>query len=326
MIRIDLASNLRPSRDVLPRLGPVVAALVALAVVLGTGARAIEGGTDAKKDEFPFVYALNFTKTAEGGDFVASCTGVLVHPRLILTAAHSFENGSRLSGLSSRSSVDAGSSGDVDWSDFKAHPDYGTHPDLPEGARAADLAKYAPIDIAWVRLPKDRGGPIARIRMLGTDDERAALLQDDVTLVGYGSDRFNPSDLRSFAGAGSKRWSRQHVTSYQYGLFRIEQPKGNVLSGDSGGPLLRAHGDGFEVLGLAHSFIPRFRMVPDLKKNGKQRKTLFGKPKFKKDIFYSESNWLGFTETNLCWVQQTSGIDLGVSCPAARTSAYADVP
>jgi hypothetical protein len=280
-------------------------------------ARAIEDGRTATEHEFPYVYGLKFKIETHATTGSATCSGTLVHPRLILSAAHCFVEGSPLLEVSNSVEMDRdGHSGKVSVARFGYHPDYqnvkaGAANEVPR-----HILKYAEVDIAFIRLAKD--APVAmypKIQVIRTFTDSLIGIAHSLTLVGYGSNIFTASDPRNVSGAGTKRVGHHPFGEGGATYYRLHNQDENFLSGDSGGPLLLEQFDRRPLLlGHAHKILPGTHVESYVNHRG-HRKT-------RNVVSYVESIATAYTPANLCWVERESGIDLeDVDCPAGPAPA-----
>lgn len=141
------------------------------------------------------------------------CTGTLIGPRKVVTAAHCVKGVSASSlkfvlgpSLSSAQHV-------LNVASVQAHPNYN--------------ANQLTNDIGIVTLSQD--APVAPMGVLPAMD--ASWVGRELIFVGYGN-----SNGVSQTGAGTKRMVRMNITQVSSTTFRYQQPGKNTCNGDSGGP------------------------------------------------------------------------------------------
>ncbi len=181
--------------------------------------------------DFPQVVALG---TDVYGGFEVFCSGTLIHPRWILTAAHCLDNVEGTFGPVSKLQVAFGgavTSGDtrlVYWEDYFIHPSY--------------QSNVFANDIGLIKL----AGSMPDIEPMVVNDEMPdeTWVDTDLTFVGFGITTDNGGD------SGTKRKTKITVTDSDDQYIYSYSPGTNVCNGDSGGAALEKTPDGWEVSGI----------------------------------------------------------------------------
>jgi len=234
------------------RKSMVAAAVAGAAMLLLTTAApamAVIDGTTDTTNRFPNVGGL---QVRSGGEWFDFCTGTLVAPDVVLTAAHCTDFFAGAGGP-------PGAPGPDDWRvSFEADPDenstyYGAdhfvvHPDWPGfggggvGNSKMSFLKDGNEDIALVFLTKDVANvtpaPVADAGYLDGLD----LTSETFTVVGYGTDEFitgsaaSPKAITVYDGARSYK-DVSVITQQDLFPDRFVKITKSVCFGDSGGPL-----------------------------------------------------------------------------------------
>lgn len=211
------------------RAGLVLALFTAGACTAPTAGRdrsAIVGDIEAL--DAPWVVALGLTVTACGELPTVSCSGVVLGPRVVLTAAHCLSDRP-----DARYEVFAGADVSEDGErrqvvDFLRHPDWD-----PETSRA---------DLALLVLARSLPGPFAS---LGTEVPDDSWVGTPLTLAGFGAAAggSEPSGVRQAADG--------LVASIDADFIVLGAMGAVSCKGDSGGPALRTSDGALEVVGVA---------------------------------------------------------------------------
>lgn len=190
---------------------------------------AVIGGAVATGD--PAVVQMR----ADYGNSWGSCTGTLIAPNVVLTAAHCIEdNPPKISVYFGTYADQAAAS---EWKKVKEwhhHPSY-PHPYINEGHDCAVLILDAPVtNIA----PK----PYSRVAMTQSSVGRAA------RIVGFGV-----TNGYAQTGGGTKRTLSTKIVEVSGGIASIGGYGGTSCQGDSGGPMFIDE-NGVETVGAISSF------------------------------------------------------------------------
>ncbi len=272
----------------------------------------IVGGTDAEVCDFPATVAI----VNGGGD--QFCTGALVHPRVVMLAAHCIASQSPASVLFGESVFSPEASVPVDNCDD--HPDF-------EG-----VEHFLPMDLAYCVLAADAPDVPIVPPLMGCEAEQ--LTPDaEVTLAGFGID-----NEQQGSGNVMKRWTVntvQTVDEDNNDLILLGVDGASACYGDSGGPAYMRLDDGsWRLVGITSESHPDVHDAPTVCGYG----VIY-------DLVHLEMQWLeqatGFDVTPCFDADGTwsadetcggfpnqiaggmgNGMGWGAACPAQSRSGY----
>lgn len=192
------------------------------------GADAIIGGTLDKGD--PSVVLMK----AESGNSGWWCTGTVIAPRLVLTAAHCVEDADGSTKMRVMFGSDEATAKATDYiavKEWHHDPKYMATNNIAAGHDAAVLilaedAKAAPLAINHTALTNAMNG-------------------SPVHVVGFGNDNGQQG-----TGAGKKREIHTALASLEQGVVNVGKPGQTTCQGDSGGPSFMTIGGATVIVGI----------------------------------------------------------------------------
>lgn len=266
-------------------------AIFTIALSLLTFGYGIEerGGRDAKDTELTAVYGMNLS----GSETAGVCSAFLVTPELLFTAAHCVYNYS-IGGLSNAPDINRNTRR---YSNPKSKKTaiFPTYKKLRKGREAKDpiLMQH---DFAYIRLKSPVTGvtplPIRGLHEL-PDNGIFAYVGKPVRTVGYGVTRYRGKDADySEESRGVKRFGAGKIEGVSSYMFTIPGLHGNILPGDSGGPLMLLENGQWSVIGVNQSIA------------------------HKTETEYDEGRVVGLRRELVCWAERDSGVQIpGAICP-----------
>lgn len=263
--------------------------LVQLGLVAATAA--IVYGQPAD-DRWPSVVAI-YARPDPGSPTRQLCTGTLVAPHVILTAAHCLAGEPDPEDISIHF-------GDVAGGASATAVEFGVHPDACFGA-----CEPRAFDLAFIVIAEDVvGAPAVPILTEQAEWDAAVRVGEPVVAVGFGATRNLRGDDDAYTGdeLGHKREVELAVLAAiaDGNELEIGRPPGDVCDGDSGGPAFVRLADG------------GWRQVGVLARSDKPCGT-------------SRSEW-GIPAVVLDWLREETGADLPACAGCLDTSVPGEPP
>lgn len=290
--------------------------------ILGSfSASAVWDGAEVKSGEWKGVVQTHF------GDSESSCSATIVHPHLMITAAHCYK-GTRFPRTMKVIFNHKTMSRSVTISEMKKHREYNDiyERNLPKGASESERVarfKIGQFDVMWIKTVED-------LTTLGGEVYETAKSFEEISgdlgtkaayAVGFGGSQHDRAKNRQtrtgIQNQASKRMNQLSPVSFgyasKYGVYQVNGA--GVCSGDSGSGLYVNEGKNIKTVGVLSAVATEAMTKEELKA-------------FKKELKEEnkgmnpegcDRNRRGVAlyvpiSVHLCWIQQDSGINLNAKC------------